>query len=578
MPSWMRWLGSGSDAHPSDEQIVALIDGQLAARQHPALQHHVESCWRCLTKRQQMEATIFALVERRNLMTAGLPPLSPRSEERLLAQMEKHPKSDARGWTNHLLGALGHLSLETMNPIVATALVVILAVSLLFMIWQRKPETLNAQDLLSRAQSRELAAAANAQSELVCQKIVIRSRSQVLERTFYYDARHRRPARIEHLDAKAEHVKRALLTAGLNWDSPLSAVDYSRWRAAQSHAQDQVKQGADGLVTVITTVPAGAVAEESITLRIADLHPVSRTVDVRNDVRNQDRFEIAELSYTPLLWSQLDSFSAVTKDLPHFALPAAVRTLTAGQLDEAELGARLALNRLHADASEQIEIARAETGVSVTGVVETAQRKLELDRALRQVPHVVPSLSSVEQLSAHRSIAEGGAAIEQNEAPAGAAPLEKFFQEQARTADELSQISEQLLTSALAAQQESAAIKELSHRFAERTLSPNGKDALHQLVLSHAHALRSALSGQQVVIARLFPQLGEGTGSGSPAASSGSFLALEGARDVALCKELISSSAGTTRSAQSIASDMISTAHDTNHALDSLIQEMGVPE
>lgn len=574
MTSWMRWFESGTDAHPSDEQIVALIDGQLTARQQTALQHHVESCWRCLAKRQQMEATIFALVQRRTLVTAGFPPLSPGGEERLLAQMERQSKLDAHGWTSHLLGAFRHLSLEAMNPIVATALVVILAVSLLFMIWQRNPSTLNAQDLLSRAQSRELVATNTARSDVICQKIVIRSRSQVLERTLYHDVRHRRPARLEHLDPKAEHLRHALLTAGLNWDSPLSAVDYGRWRTAQSHAQDQVKQGADGMVTLITTVPGGAIAEESLTLRIADLHPVRRTVDIRNE----DRFEIAELSYTPLSWSQLNSFSALPQTVPHVALPAAVRTLTGGQLDEAELGARLALNRLHADATEQIEIARSETEVKVTGVVETAQRKLELDRALRQVPHVVPSLFSVEQLSAHRSIAASGATIEQIDASTGPAPLEKFFHEHERTAEELSQVSEQLLTSALAAQRESTAIKELSHRFEERTLSPNGRDALNHLVLSHADALRSALSGQQVLLARLFPQLADGTDGRSPAASSASYLALDGARDVALCKELISSSADTTRSAQSIASDMITTAHATNHALDSLIQEMGAPE
>jgi hypothetical protein len=488
--------------------------------------------------------------------------------------MERQPKSTAHSWTKHLLSAFRHLSLEHMNPIVATIMVVFLAVGLLFMIWQRNPSTLNAQDLLSRAQSRELAATEDPQGGVICQKIVIRSGSQVLERTLYYDARHRRPARLEHLDGKAKHVRHALLTAGLNWDSPLSAVDYSRWRTAQSQARDQVKQGADGMVTVITTVPAGAVAEESITLRIADLHAVRRTVEVRNE----DRYEIAELSYTPLSWNQMNNLSAIAEITPNPALPAVARSLTAGELDEAELGARLSLNRLHADASEQIEIARSETAVRVTGVVETAQRKLELDRALRLVPHVIPSLSSVEQLSAHRPVAADGTAIEQNNASTGPAPLENFFLEQARSADELSEVSEQLLTSALAAQRESTAIKELSQRFAEKSLTPNGRDALHQLVLNHANALRLALNGQQRLILRVFPQLVDRTEARSLTASSAADFALDGARDVGLCKELISSSTGTVRSAQSIASDMMSTVQDTTNALDSLIQEMGVPE
>jgi hypothetical protein len=570
MISWKRWRGEGPDAHPNDEQLVALIDGQLGARQQTSRQHHVESCWRCLARRQQMERTIFALVERRKQVTERFLPLSSGGEERLLLHIDRQSKPIARGWTVQLLGAFRHLTLEAMNPIVATALVVIFAVSLLFMIWQRHPSTLNGQDLLNRAQARELAAAEPGLADVICQRVVISSRSQALERTLYHDVRHRRPARLEHLDARAQHVKHTLESAGLNWDSPLSAVDYSRWRTAQSQAQDFVEQGKEGLITVITTLAAGTIAKESLTLRTSDLHPVRRTVDVRDD----DHFEIAELSYTPLSWSQLNtSFS----EIPHGALRPAPRTLTGGQLDEAELGARLALNHVHADASEQIEIVRSETAVKVTGVVETTQRKLQLDRVLRQVPHVVPSLFSVEELRARRSTTSDAETVEQY--AAGPAPLEKLFHESGRTADELSEVSKQLLTSALAAQRESSAIKELSQRFGQNeNLTRNGRDALNRLMLSHADALRSALSGQQVLLTRVFPQLTDEMRSKSPDSSLALSLGLEGRHDVELCKELISSSVASPRPARSIASDMITTANATNQALESLIREMGNQE
>jgi hypothetical protein len=143
----------------------------------------------------------------------------------------------------------------------------------------------------------------------------------------------------------------------------------------------------------------------------------------------------------------------------------------------------------------------------------------------------------------------------------------------------LSEVSKQLLTSALAAQRESSAIKELSQRFGQNeNLTRNGRDALNRLMLSHADALRSALSGQQVLLTRVFPQLTDEMRSKSPDSSLALSLGLEGRHDVELCKELISSSVASPRPARSIASDMITTANATNQALESLIREMGNQE
>ena len=563
------------DEHISDEQMIAFIDGELSPRKQLEIHRHLESCWRCRAERQQIEATVFALVERRQQLLKRFLPLPPKGEERFISLLDQRIERQRQGYAAFFLSLLRRLSLESMNPIVASTLVILLAVGMLFLIWQRSPASLSAVDLLKQAQASERAAADQAQPGVIYQKLAIRSRGQVIERTLYRDRQKKRAVRAEHLEVRAQHMKQALEAAGLNWEAPLSALDYGRWRSTQANAKDDIRQSGDGLITLITTSSEGAISQESLTLRKSDFHAVNRTIDVRGDMRGDDHFEIAELSYAVLGWNEVNT--ALFDPLTSSPGPATLRLTappTMEQLDDAELGARLALHRLKADVSEQIQITRSQTAIHVNGVVDTNERKQKLSRELRQISHVVPSLFSMEELTARPSTAPRLATVQQYSASVEPAPLEKLFSESSRSADEMSQVSEQLLGAALAAQRASTVLSELSSRFsAEEKLSDSARNALGELVAGHASDLRSSLKIENRILQSLLSADGKDAQSVPPSGVTIARLAYYGARNVALCRELISADRASSRPAQSIVADMLATTAILNHTLALLAPE-----
>jgi hypothetical protein len=559
------------DQHINDEQLIAFIDGELGARKQANIQRHIESCWRCRARRQQMEATVFALVERRQQLLRPFLPLSSYGEGRFIARLDQQIDRERRGWKGFIRARLHRFSIESMNPIVASIVVVALSAGVLFLIWQPSSATLSANDLLRKAQASERAAE-RAQPGVIYQKIAIRNGSQVLERTLYRDAQKKRAVRAEHLNASAQRMKETLESAGLNWEMPLSAVDYGRWRSAQAHARDDVKQNENGLVTLVTTSSEGAISQESLTLRMSDLHPVNRTIDLRGS----DRFEIAELSCAALGWNEVNAelFDASTPKPTTATLRLAALPPTSEQLDDAELGARLVLHNLNADTNEQIQITRSQGAVHISGIIDTIDRKEKLSKELRMVPHVVPSLFSIEELTARRSAAPNVTTVQEYSATAETAPLEKYFRNNSRSEDTLNQVSDSLLNAVLAAQRESSALAELSGRFsASEKLSEPARDALRQLMASHTSGLRSAIDAENEILRTLSLGRGDGAQDSSLPNIASAHLPLYGARNLALCRELISAGNSSSRPAPLIVADMLATTAALNNSLALLAPE-----
>ncbi|WP_158790378.1 hypothetical protein [Granulicella sp. L60] len=451
-----------------------------------------------------------------------------------------------------------------MNPVLASIFVVALASITLFVIWQQAAPSLSASDLLGKAMANEHAAAERAQPGVVYQKLSIRRGTHSIERTVYRDLQRKRVAKVQHLDETATAMKHALEAGGVSWDEPLSAIDYNRWRENQRFATDHVKQAGDGLVSVITSVQDGPILQESLTMRTSDFHPVRRTIETRS----QDTLEIAELSYTELKWSEANealweppSLMLHGESEPTLSLP--TRELPSGeQLDVAELEARLVLNKLNADATEQIEIKRSRNTVHVEGIVDTTERQRALSAELRQVAHVVPSILSLEELNARRNAESGAAAVIENAATAQPAPLEAFFDEKSRSAEEMDRVSNQLLSLSLEIQREGNALSELNRRFqGDEELDPSGRSALTQLLTNHSSMLRTALHSEMEILHSISPVPEPSTEDGQTIPTIGTSLMEQSKRNVALCRELISSSNSSSRTAQSIASEMAKTLH-----------------
>jgi hypothetical protein len=564
MGKFTSWLLRSADKHPSDEQMVTFINGELSLRKHAAVSHHLEGCWKCLVRKKQMEETVFALMEWRERQLRPHLPSSADAEGRLVALLNEQSIREEQFSQNSLLyGLRSHLP-SSMNPVLASIVVVTLASITLFVIWQHAATLLSASDLLGKAMANEHASAESAQPGVVYQKLSIQRGSHSMERTVYRDLQRKRVAKKQHLDEAAAAMKQALEAGDVSWDEPLSAIDYNRWRQNQRSATDYVKQAGDGLVSVVTSLKNGPILKESLTMRTSDFHPVRRTIEIRS----QDTLEIAELSYTELKWNEANEalwepFSPLSHEENESVVRLPIRNLLSNeQLDVAELEARLVLNKLNADATEQIELKRSRNAVHVEGIVDTTERQLVLSAELRQVAHVVPSILSLEELSARRSVEPDTASIRESEVAAQSAPLEEFFREKSRSAEEIGRVSSQLLSLSLEIQREGNALTELNRRFhRDDGLDSSGHSALSQLLANHSSVLRTALHSEMEILYSLSLVSEQSAEDELTITLTSTGLIEQSTRNVSLCRELISSSNSLPRTAQSIASEMAKTLH-----------------
>ncbi len=113
-----------------------------------------------------------------------------------------------------------------------------------------------------------------------------------------------------------------LQDAGLNWDAPLFASGYQDWHDRQRVREDRISRAGRHLIRLTTTIPSGTVAEQSLTVRDTDFHPVQRTVALRNS----ETIEIAEVDYAVLPWTSVspDTFEPLGKE-PALAVATACR-------------------------------------------------------------------------------------------------------------------------------------------------------------------------------------------------------------------------------------------------------------
>ena len=248
-------------------------------------------------------------------------------------------------------------------------------------------------------------------------------------------------------------------------------------------------------------------------------------------------------------------------------LPRLSASLTDGQLDEAELSARLVLNQLHADTGEQVEIVRDPSGIVVKGVVETEQRKRELLDRLYSLPHVTASLSSIERMKAEPSSTSDVISVKVASMQAQATPLETYYLEHSRSIDPLSKLSHQLFNAAFTVDLESKTLDDLQHRFSERgAMSLVASATLANLIFTHKQNLLAALQSEKELLAETGLSL-SGAKTNTSKSSENSPLTSSAERNLALTKELALGNGNGRRSAESIVAEMDVSLRDMHRAV-----------
>lgn len=548
--------------HLSDETLSRLINDELGSLRDVRAQAHLASCWQCRARCEQLEKAALQVVEFRKFRVLPRLPQDPRWRGSFLTEVEKLlAEASPTPWWRKAGSYLRPTAMANMNPVIASVAVIAFAVITLIVIWQRSATPVSAAQLLDRAQSWDSNSKRPAEPGVVYQKIRIRTPGGSFERDLYRDREGRRRPKADSVSSDLKPLSAKLEFAGVNWEQPLSASDYKTWRDSVHSESDEVKRSGKNLLTLTTKTSAGIVVQESFTVREEDFHPVERTVELL-DVGS---VEITEVNYAVLGWNAVNeamfepSTTAFAPALHRSASPPALPT--ALQLDATELQARLALNRLDADSSEQIRLSRTDTAVEVKGVVETDQRKQEIVKQLQTIPHVSSSILSFEELSSNPSISSPVTSVKQYSLVGEPSPLGQYMKEKGHTLDDLSQTSEKLLDSSLKIQQGSSALSELLDRFGSpEQLSLAAQSARSELIANYLHSISSGLDAQESGLGELgfaADPARHGASPGTPAAEK---LVTEARRNQGLCRELIAGGEESPRPASAIASELFESA------------------
>ena len=478
------------------------------------------------------------------------------------------------GWRVWRFEKLRNL-IPTMNPLLTGAIVLGIAAVLCFVSWMNSGPSLSAGELLDRAQKSERAAIAVNRPGVIYEKIQIRTPRRTTERTIYRDAQGIRRPRRQQLAPEDGQLKDKLAGAGVNWEAPLSPVDYTEWRHRSGAMRDDVTRSGQHLLTLTTTpITSGAVLRESLTIRDTDFHAVGRSIVLRDS----GTIEIAELNYDVLPWGAVnqDWFEPLPGDIltpgriHSSVLPRLPYLPSTEELDEAEISTLLVLNQLSADKGEQIQVTRNGDGIQVRGIVENAQRKLEIESQLIRVRFVTPLVFTVDEMAYSRRSADGTTSIRTASTTRQPSPLELYLVPHGRSSEEVWQLTQNLLQAALSASRESKEVSDVLQQFSFRqNLTANAHVALAALVRSHKRDIGASLDREELLLrsAGFTPSVSQG---GANSTNMPGRLPDTATKNLALCRELVSTNGAEARSVDAVVPELFAAISEMRSAYRSL--------
>ncbi|WP_263360146.1 hypothetical protein [Acidicapsa ligni] len=563
MNKLLRYFIPSVNEHLSDDRLANLLCGDLSFLQRWIAQRHLAACSQCKLQQEELEGPRAEHFFDHYLQIRRREKLSDEPEMQFAKKLRTHIQNVPQEHKAFLFPKISFPELSLMNPALVACVVFGFATVLSFFFWwqQRTPQ-ISSNALLVRAEKWDTSSLASA-SGVVYQTVRItmtkESKQETLSRAIYRDPKGKRKPKPIRLDESQEQVKNTLTTAGLDWDEPLSASGYQNWHDHQHIREDHIARAGSHLLRLTTTVPEGFVSEQSLTVRDTDFHPVQRTVALRNS----STVEIAEVDFKILPWNQVNSnvfepseiasSGAVSNTARILPFPHLPETLTEEQIDVAELGARLMLNRLHADSGVPIELHRNAQGVTVDGLVDTENRRRELQAGLQSVPHVTVAIQSDEALKANPSAMNSVQSISVASMPDQPSPLEIYLESHGQKIADINSLAQQFFDDALTINQESREIADLQTRFTPEGQTLLTSATLSELIYRHHERLEEALRRERELLGDAQSAPTPDPGSPTPSTSS---LVEAAERNLALAKELTQTNHPAVRTADRILAEM----------------------
>src|ERR1700676_5729958 len=87
---------SDQNPHLSDEKLLFALDGELAAGESAQVKIHLQACWSCRARSEQIEEAIASVVEYRDLLATSFGPSSAGGRAFAVTQGGPHSWSVGR--------------------------------------------------------------------------------------------------------------------------------------------------------------------------------------------------------------------------------------------------------------------------------------------------------------------------------------------------------------------------------------------------------------------------------------------------------------------------------------------------
>ena len=322
-------MTSTGNGHLTDKQLLFYADGELSAKESARCRAHVEACWTCRARLDDLQGTIKEIVNFRNHVLLPMVPPPSRHWDGLDPRMQQLDQTPERPSVAERLSGLFRSVLIAPRY----AIFAILVMGLLgTWAWLPLDSSISANELLARVQAAQSADLGKVAAPVLHQRLRVRRRAtgSTEQAITDYDAwEDQSRGRFRQTGSSAQvlaELRTICDSNRLDWHAPLSAAGYLRWRDSLPARQDFVapektstpRDTNSGPEPLALTTVAGwqdgngsSLDEESqgnrivkaeLVVRTADWHPVEERLWV-----NDREYEIAELDYRVLPFSEVDA-------------------------------------------------------------------------------------------------------------------------------------------------------------------------------------------------------------------------------------------------------------------------------
>jgi hypothetical protein len=386
------------EAHLTEEVLVRSLDGELDKRANENAARHLNACWTCRSKREQLRQAMDRFVQ---------------LEEALIDASSTAPHAGWAGFRDKLdIASTQVPCFAASSPRQISRVLGMIGAALAVAVWLMPSSSVSAMEILERSAASEQPLLQGKSNPLVLQRLRIESSHRTAGLSLWNAPQSRKfQANWEAQDGDLhQDLERMYAANGLDLKHPLSAANHAHWRHSLKEHQDSVLQQGE-LLGVVTTSDAavrpGEIAEAELWVRRSDWHPVRQSFRVAEAGRTEE-YRIVETAFHV---ETLDAENGRVFDTAPLAIdseplrihstapaiepassPAAVTAPAQTDLIQTEIEALALLHEMDADRQDSAQVERTGDHVVVTAYTSSEDRKLELESHLAAMPLVISAI------------------------------------------------------------------------------------------------------------------------------------------------------------------------------------------